>query len=130
VSNGHGDATDHLLVSADIRSCRRGAGQARLLGPLIVERTFAGGVGRTDRFAISLESVSGFIGGDGFESRTSSRWEGNRLVITTSTGHRAELSTEHTESWELDPAGMLVITTTDRDAVSASRSTKLTYRRN
>jgi hypothetical protein len=70
------------------------------------------------------------MGGDGFESRTSTLWEGNRLVITTSTGHRTELSTEHPETWELDQNGMLGITITDRDAVSASRSNKLTYRRN
>jgi hypothetical protein len=70
------------------------------------------------------------MGGDGFESRTSPLWEGNRLVITTSTGHRTELSTEHQETWELDQNGMLGITITDRDAVSASRSNKLTYRRN
>jgi hypothetical protein len=67
------------------------------------------------------------------QTRFSVRWEGNRLVIDTgrySGGTReAGPYTEHTEVWELDPGGMLILSITDRGSGIASTMKTLTYRK-
>jgi hypothetical protein len=68
------------------------------------------------------------------QTRFSVRWDDNRLVMDTGSysGPTREAGpyTEHTEVWQLDPAGRLIISTTDRGSGIASTTKTLTYRKN
>jgi hypothetical protein len=97
---------------------------------LTVERVFGDRVTK-ETFQIGVDG--GVIGGGGFRSTLSVRWEENRLVIANSTysGPRsADLMSEHKEIWELSPDDALIITVADTEADHDSKSTRLTYRRN
>ena len=67
------------------------------------------------------------------QTRFSVRWEGNRLVIDTGrySGPTREAGpyTEHTEVWQLDSRGMLLLSITDRGSGIASTTKTLTYRK-
>jgi hypothetical protein len=67
------------------------------------------------------------------QTRFSVRWEGNRLVIDTGrySGPTREAGpyTEHTEVWQLDSGGMLILFITDRGSGTASTTKTLTYRK-
>ena len=67
------------------------------------------------------------------QTRFSVRWEGNRLVIDTGrySGPTREAGpyTEHTEVWQLDSRGRLLLSITDRGSGIASTTKTLTYRR-
>ena len=61
-------------------------------------------------------------------------WEDNRLVINTGSysGPTREAGpyTEHSEVWQLDAAGMLILSIVDRGSSIASTAKTLTYRKN
>jgi hypothetical protein len=67
------------------------------------------------------------------QTRFSVRWESNRLVIDTGrySGPTREAGpyTEHTEVWQLDSRGRLLLSITDRGSGIASTTKTLTYRR-
>jgi hypothetical protein len=98
---------------------------------LTVERAFADRA-TTETFQIGVEG--GTVGGGGFGTRFSVRWEDHRLVMATASysgsGSESRQTSEHNEVWELDPDGMLIIRITDREAGHGSKSHTLTYRRN
>jgi len=104
---------------------------------LIVEREFADRV-TTETHAIGLQGgmVGGIVGGDAdarYQSRFSVNWEGQRLVIHRSSYSGATRDAgpywERDEEWELDPAGMLVISVTDRASDTEPRSNAFNYSR-
>jgi hypothetical protein len=96
---------------------------------LIVVRTFADHT-QTDTYRLGVQG--GIVGG-GPQTRYSVRWEGNRLVIETGTysgsTRQAGPYTEHTEEWELDAAGMLVLSRTNRRSNAEPSSDTLRCRR-
>jgi hypothetical protein len=102
---------------------------------LIVEREFADRV-TTETHQIGVEGgiVGGTVGGASDQSRFSVRWEGDRLVIErgsdSSQTRDARRYWEHTEEWELDAAGVLVVTVTDRASDAGPKANTFTYRRN
>ncbi|PYR59954.1 MAG: hypothetical protein DMF91_13455 [Acidobacteria bacterium] len=67
------------------------------------------------------------------QTRFSVRWDDNRLVIDTGiySGRTREAGpyTEHTEVWQLDGSGRLIVSTTDRGSGIASTTKTLTYRK-
>jgi hypothetical protein len=104
---------------------------------LVVERGF-GDRTTTDTYLVGADGVrggieGGIIGGGGYQSRFSVGWVDGRLVITNASysgpTREASLLNEHQETWELDPAGMLIITSTDRDDGHEAKSNRATYRR-
>jgi hypothetical protein len=97
---------------------------------LSVERTFADRT-TTDTHQIGIQG--GMVGGGGFQTRFSVRWEDNRLVMATASyfgsGAQSSMTSERNEVWELNPDGMLIITVTDTDTGREPKSTTLTYHR-
>ena len=110
---------------------------------LTVEREFVSDV-RTDTYQIGVEG--GTVGGmvpagretgssaNISQTRFSVHWEGNRLVIETGSysgpTRDAGPYTEHTEVWQLDDAGILILSVTDRGSGIESKTKTLTYRKN
>jgi hypothetical protein len=108
-----------------------------------VERQFVTEV-RTETYQIGVEggTVSGGVSANRgtaqdanfSQTRFSVRWEDNHLVIDTVSysGPTREAGpyTEHTEVWQLDAAGMLILSSTDRGSGIASTMKTLTYRKN
>jgi hypothetical protein len=108
---------------------------------LTVERRFGNDV-RTETYQIGIEG--GVVGGvsppnrgiDVNVSRTrfSVRWEDNRLVIDIGSysgpSREAGPFTEHTEVWQLDATGMLILSMTDRGSGIPSTTKTLMYRKN
>jgi hypothetical protein len=78
---------------------------------LTVDREFIGST-QTDNYQIGVEggTVGGVVGGRSFKTHVSVRWEGDRLLIETSSYSGSSRDDgpyrEHREEWELDPAGM------------------------
>jgi hypothetical protein len=106
---------------------------------LIVEREFADRTTtETHKMGVGGGIIGGVAGGDRagtrFQSRFSVRWEGDRLVMERSSyagsTRDAGPSWEHTEEWQLNAAGMLVVTVTDRASDTETKSNTFTYRRN
>jgi hypothetical protein len=115
------DVATSLIVRQPVRRTNAfGAPMPPAFLDLVVERQSADRV-RTDTFQIGVSG--GIVGGGGVQSRFSVRWEGNRLVISNE-----NVSSEHTEEWELSQ-GSLVITTTDRDAGGDTKASTLIYRK-
>ena len=108
---------------------------------LSVDRQFGTDV-RTETYQIGVEGgmVSGIspanrgIAPEFSQTRFSVRWDDNRLVIDTGiySGRTRDAGpyTEHTEMWQLDAAGKLIVSTTDRRSGIASTTKTLTYRKN
>jgi hypothetical protein len=110
---------------------------------LTVEREVGSRV-RTDTYQIGLEggtvgavaSAGGGINPNANRSQTrfSVRWEGDRLVIETASNSgptsQAGPYTEHTEVWQLNASGMLILSITDRGSGIGSTSITLAYRKN
>ena len=98
---------------------------------LIVERQF-GDRAATDTYQIGVQG--GAVGGGGAESRHSVHWEGNRLVIETGSysgpARRDGPYSEHIEEWQVDAAGRLVLSVTDRRSGAQETSSTLTYQKN
>lgn len=101
---------------------------------LTVEREFVDHA-RTENLLIGVEggSVGGVPGQTALRTHVSVRWEGNRLVIETGSysGSTREAGpyTERIEAWELDAAGTLVVSITDRGSDMDSRSNTSRYHR-
>jgi hypothetical protein len=100
---------------------------------LVVERGF-GDRTTTDKYLVGADGVrGGIVGGGGDPSRFSVGWVDSRLVMTTASysgpAREASLLNEHQETWELDPVGMLIMTSTDRDEGHEPKSNRATYRR-
>lgn len=126
-----------------VRTNVYGAPMPPFFKELSVERQFVTDV-RTDIYQIGVEG--GMVGGvlpanrgaapdvNVSQTRFSVRWEDNRLVIDSGSysGPTREAGpyTEHTEVWQLDAAGMLVVSITDRGSGIASTTKTLTYRKN
>ena len=126
-----------------VRTNAYGAPMPPFFKELTVERQFVTDV-RTETYQIGV--VGGMVGGvlpanrgtaadvNVSETRFSVRWEDNRLVIETGrySGPTREAGpyTEHTEVWQLDTAGMLILSITDRGSGIASTTKTLTYRKN
>jgi hypothetical protein len=126
-----------------VRTNAYGAPRLPFFKELSVERQFVTGV-RTETYQIGVEG--GMIGGvrpadrgtardvNGSQTHFSVRWEDNRLVIDTGSysgpTRDAGPYTEHTEVWQLDAAGMLILSITERGSGIASTTKTLTYRKN
>lgn len=125
-----GGVAPKLIVRQPIvRTTALGAPMKPVFTTLTVERVFADRT-VTETFQIGL--AGGMIGGGGFRSTNSVRWEENRLAIANASysGPGSEsLLNEHSEVWELDPDGLLMITVADIEAGHDSTSKRLTYRR-
>jgi hypothetical protein len=113
----------------------------RHVNVITIERRATSGV-RSETYTIG--TVGGVVGGlvsrsgrgsgpDGqiMETRFSTKWDGNRLVIQTGSYSGPTLEsgpyTEHDEVWSLDPEGRLSITVTDRSSDAEPRTANLTY---
>jgi hypothetical protein len=104
---------------------------------LAVERRSASGV-RSDRYTIGVVSgtTSGVIGNAGAgvgdhtpQTRSSTTWDGDRLVIETRSWTVDDRSySDHKEVWWLDAQGALLISVTDEDP-GDRKTTTLLYRR-
>jgi hypothetical protein len=137
------DVARSLTVRQSIvRTNVYGAPMEPFFKDLTVERELVSEV-RTDTYQIGLEG--GVVGGipanretapgvNVSQTRFSVRWEGNRLVIDTgsSSGPTREAGpyTEHTEVWQLEAGGMLILSITDRGSGIPSTMKTLTYRKN
>lgn len=119
-----------------VSTTARGTPMPPMFSQLIVERHYTSG-DRSETFMIGVQggSFSGTSRSNTprVETRQSVEWVGATLVIATS--HQSEQSgemrvdSEHTEVWQLDPQGRLVIGMTDRQGAAESKTTTLTYRR-
>ena len=98
---------------------------------LIVERQY---VDRAATATYQIGVQGGIVGGGGAQSRISVRWDGNRLVIETGSYSGPTRSdgpySEHTEEWQLDAAGRLVLSFTERRSSAPEVSNTLTYQKN
>jgi hypothetical protein len=108
---------------------------------LAVDRRVNGSV-RSELYTIGTigGTVGGVVGNTGTglrgqsrETRFSTGWDGDRLVIqiTTDSGHvaDAEGEPEHKEVWSLDAQGALLLIITDRASGMGLTTTTLLYRR-
>ena len=105
---------------------------------LIVERQFADRAA-TATYQIGVQGgmVGAIVGGGRAETRAetrhSVRWDGNRLVIETGSYSGPSRSdgpySERSEEWQLDAAGRLVLSVTDRRSGAQEASNTLTYQK-
>jgi hypothetical protein len=112
-----------------VRTNALGAPMKPSFATLTVERIFADRV-TTETFQIGVDG--GTIGGGGFRTSFSVRWEEHQLVMVNSAYSgpgSADLTTEHKEVWELAPDGTLIISATEFEVGHDSTSKRLTYRR-
>jgi hypothetical protein len=125
-----------------VRTNVYGAPMTPFFKELSVERQFGNDV-RTETYQIGIEGgVVGVVSPNRAtgpdvnvpQTRFSVRWEENRLVIDIGSysGPTRESGpyTEHTEVWQLDATGMLILSMTDRGSGIASTTKTLTYRKN
>ena len=125
-----------------VRTNVYGAPMPPFFKELSVERQFGNDL-RTETFQIGIEGgvKAVFPPNRGTasdvnvpESRFSVRWEDNRLVIDigsySAPTREAGPYTEHTEVWQLDATGMLVVSLTDRGSSIVSTTKTVTYRKN
>jgi hypothetical protein len=125
-----------------VRTNVYGAPMEPFFKEITIERQFVTHT-HTDTYPIGVEggvvgvTGSGRVTGLGVnipETRFSVRWEDNRLVIDTgsysASTREAGPYTERTEAWQLDAAGMLTVTITDRASGAESTTSTATYRRN
>jgi hypothetical protein len=120
-----------------------GAPMPPFFNELSVERQFVTGL-RTETYQIGV--VGGTVGGvvptnrapaadaNASEARFLVRWEDDRLVIDTGnysgSSREAGPYSEHSEIWQLDAAGRLILSIMDRGSGIASTTKTLTYRKN
>jgi hypothetical protein len=120
-----------------------GAPMPPLFKELSVERQFVTDV-RTETYQIGV--VGGTVGGvvptnrapapnvNASETRLWVRWENDRIVIDTGNYSGSSRETgpysEHSEIWQLEAAGRLILSITDRGSGIASTTKTLTYRKN
>mgnify|MGYP003575670900 CR=1 FL=1 len=131
------NAAQSLIVRQPVtRTNNLGAPMPPAFMQLIIEREYADRVTtETHQIGIRGGIVGGIAGGGrSYQSSFSVRWEGPRLIIERSSNpspaRDAGPSWEHTEEWELNSAGTLVISVTDQASDSAPKSNTFTYRRN
>ena len=104
-----------------------------LTSPVImvsVERQF-NGYSKSESYTVGMISgfVSGTLSDEGQQTRASSTWDGNTLVIDTRSSVGAGGYSEHREEWSLDAQGNLLLTITDRAAGIEPMTHRLIYRR-
>jgi hypothetical protein len=120
-----------------------GAPMSPFFKELSVERQFVSDV-RTETYQIGVGG--GTVGHvaptnrapapdvDASETRFLVRWEDDRLVIDignySGSSREAAPYSEHSEIWQLDAAGRLILSITDRGSGIASTTKTLTYRKN
>ena len=116
-----------------VRTNVYGAPMPPFFKELSVDRQFGTDV-RSETYQIGIEGGAINVGAALPHTRFSVRWDDNRLVIDTGrySGSTRESGpyTEHTEVWQLDAAGRLIVSTTDRGSGIASTTKTLTYRKN
>jgi hypothetical protein len=98
---------------------------------ITIEREFATTT-RTDTYLIGVQrgTVGGVSAGGPTRSTTVfARWEGDRLVIDTTSASNGTF-VERTEVLQYDAAGMLTVTLTERSTGAEPSTTTATYRRN
>jgi hypothetical protein len=115
----------------------------RRVNVITIERRTTSGV-RSETYTIGTVGgvVGGLVGRSGrgsgpngqiVQTRFSTKWDGNRLVIQTGnySGPTPESGpyAEREEVWSLDEQGRLLITVTDRTSDAPPKTTNLTYRR-
>ena len=116
----------------------RGRPMEPYFSALIVERQFADRAA-TATYQIGVQGgmVGAIVGGGRAETRAetrhSVRWDGNRLVIETGSYSGPSRSdgpySERSEEWQLDAAGRLVLSVTDRRSGAQEASNTLTYQK-
>ena len=113
-----------------VRTNVYGAPMEPFFKEISVDRDF-GGSKRTDTHRIGVRGGSMSMGPTGPGASTTSyvRWEERQLVIDTGRTDDGKFS-GRTEVWQLDAAGLLTITVTERATGADSRTTTATYRRN
>jgi hypothetical protein len=132
-----GDAAPELSVRQWFEHTTSVRGDPIDLPRVTIERQFQGGV-RSETYRIGV--IEGTVGGvaagvsvPSWQTRFAVKWDGDRLVIETGRyfGSPREKGpySEHGEVWDLDPQGRLVMTITDRDSTTESRTIELTYRK-
>jgi len=100
-----------------------------------IERRAANGDVTPDDFTIGV--IGGFVGGGAGDAAPVRRnfaatWDGHRLVLETTWSGRpvdAGTSSLHRETWAIDGAGLLVITTKESTGLADFTTTTTTYRR-
>jgi hypothetical protein len=128
------DVPRTLTVTQSVRRENvRGKPMTPFFDSLTVVREFPTDV-RTDSYRIGIEGgTSSAPGGPTCKTTFGVRWDENRLVIENGSYSRCTGGgpyTEHTEIWQLDAAGMLILSVTDRGSDFGTRRNTLTYRRN
>ena len=112
-----------------VRTNVYGAPMEPFFKEISVDREFVGSK-RTDTHLIGARGGSVQMGpaGRGASTTSYARWEERQLVIDTGRTEDAKFS-ERTEVWQLDAAGLLTITVTERATGAEPRATTATYRR-
>lgn len=131
-----GDAAAELSVRQWFEHATSAPGVPFEIPHVTIERQFKSGArSETYRFGTG-GTVGGITAGasvPGWRTLYTVKWDGNRLVIETGryfgSPHEKGPYSEHGEVWALDPRGRLVMTITDRDSTTESRTTELTYRK-
>ena len=139
--------TNSALNSAAELTVRQSFGRTSVLGvpmdvPLItltLARHFPSG-SRSETYTVG--TIGGTVAGEAAgqardsprpETRFSSKWDGDRLVITTASYRGSprefEPDTEYEEAWWLDPQDRLVIRVAERLSGGESMSATVTYQR-
>jgi hypothetical protein len=133
-------AAGTLMVQQPIvRTNVCGAPMAPFYRAITIERQFADRT-QTDTYSIGVigGTVGGIIAGHDPQdpvpqTRCFVRWEDNRLVMDTGSyagsSREAGPYTERTETWQLDDAGLLMVTVTERRSGIESASEVAVYHR-
>jgi len=113
-----------------VRTNVYGAPMEPFFKEISVDREFVGSK-RTESHLIGARGGSVQMGPAGRGASTNSyvRWEERQLVIDTDRTEEGKFS-GRIEVWQLDAAGLLTITVTERATGVESRATTATYRRN
>ena len=133
-------AASTLIVQQPIvRTNVYGAPMQPIFKSITIERQFVDAT-RTDNYPIGAQGgvVGGIIAGHDPltpvpQTRFFVRWEDNRLVMDTGSyagsSRDAGPFTERTETWQLDDAGLLIVTVTERRSGIESASEVAVYQR-
>ena len=119
-------------------SRRESVSGVTLPAPLVsmhVERHAADGDVTPEDFTIGI--IGGIIGGGRADAvpvrkNFAATWEGNQLVLETTWSGRpvdAGTSSLHRETWAIDRAGLLIVTTKDSIGLADFTTTTVAYRR-
>src|SRR3954469_8774279 len=139
--NAASDAAQTMTVRESLgRESVKGTPIDPPLITLAVERRFNSGV-HSELYTVGTQGgiVGGVVGNTGTglsgqsqQTRFSTTWDGDRLVIDIRYSGRpvdVGAESEHKEVWSLAPQGALFLTVTDRNPGTEPTTTNLTYRR-